>query len=894
MQTARLFKTEKKTNTSINDNLANCENQILMVSDSEDNKAVLIEALGPKYDIIFAVNIDEAIKDFEVYSESLLLVILDVNLTTEDNNSFLQRLKRHELLRYIPFIMTVDSYGEENEIKALDCGAAGILTRPFSHRIIKRRVENIINLHESMTVIKAMVYDQLTGLYSKEYFHRKIRSVLTKNPEKQYDLICSDIEKFKLINDMFGFAEGDRILCEVALAMRNLFGGDSTCARIGPDTFAVLVEHKDDFCEEDCIKTVNSINTLPIPTSISLKFGVYSISDKSMPISQMCDRAVLAVGSIKNKYGETLSVYDDSIRIKLIMEQMLIEGMETALDNKQFVVYFQPKYNIHNDKIAGAEALIRWKHPDKGLIYPGAFIPLFERNGSISRLDRYVWEEACAQVKRWRDMGLKCVPISVNVSRNDLYKTDLIDVLDSIIKKYDIEPSDLHLEITESAYTENPKQMIDVITNLRERGFVIEMDDFGTGYSSLNMLSELPIDVLKLDIAFIQSESESTSHKNIFSFIISLAKWLDLLVIAEGVETKEQIDKIRRMECDYVQGYYFCRPIPAEEFQKLLQPANIDESGKLSAHAKGLAVFGEKYERKGEQRQTILVVDESTTNRKSLRKILEPFYIVAEADNGASALKILKYHGKEIAAAIIDPFAPVMDGCKLLTVMKNDERMKSIPVIMMSKPGKFSEEQALMLGADDFISRPFKQILVLHHVQNIIDSAALKAQQRCAESRQKLLQGAYTDYLTGLLNERGLLEAWENMRDTCLDLFSFLIIDIDNFKDYNDTFGYDAGDEILKTFGNTLQNNLRSDDIIARTGSDEFVIIAPDMANPENALKKAARLCDLATVSCSIGVVVFDRKPQLIDEVAYRADKALRRAKESGKGRSCIWMEDLE
>lgn len=863
-----------------------------MISDNEHDKNALAAALGGKYDIVFADSIEEAMTSFDSYTETLLLIILDMGSVSDENYGLLQRFKKHELLRYIPVIMTVENYGEESEIKALDSGAAGIVTRPFSPEIIKRRVDNIIDLHESLTVIKAMVYDQLTGLYSKEYFHRKIRSVLANNPDKQYDLICSDIEKFKLINDMFGFAEGDRILCEVALAMRNLFGSDSSCARIGPDTFAALVEHRDEFCEEDCIKSVNCINSLPIPTSISLKFGVYSITDKAMPVTQMCDRAVLAVQSIKNKYGETLAVYDDSIRLKLIMEQMLIEGMETALENKQFVVYFQPKYNIRNDKIAGAEALIRWKHPEKGLIYPGAFIPLFERNGSISRLDKYVWEEACAHMKRWRDMGLSCVPISVNVSRNDLYKNDLPDVLDSIVKKYDIAPADLHLEITESAYTENPKQMIDVVTTLRERGFVIEMDDFGTGYSSLNMLSELPIDVLKLDIAFIQSESESTSHKNIFSFIISLAKWLDLLVIAEGVETKEQIDKIRRMECDYVQGYYFCRPIPAEDFLKLLQKHNIDDSGKLTSHVKDFSTLGSDREQDYDPKQTVLVVDESATNRKSLRKILEPFYIVAEADNGASALKILKYHGKEIAVAIIDPSAPVMDGCKLLSVMKNDERMKSIPVIMMSKPGKFSEEQALMLGADDYISRPFKQILVLHHVQNIINGTALKAQQRFTESRQKLVQGAYTDYLTGLLNERGLMEAWENMPETCLDLFSFLIIDIDNFRDYNDSFGYEAGDEILKTFGSTLQNNLRSDDIIARTGSDEFIIIAPDMSNPENALKKAAHLCEITTVPCSIGIVVFERKPALIEEIALRAERAMRHAKEAGKNRSCIWTED--
>ena len=175
------------------------------------------------------------------------------------------------------------------------------------------------------------------------------------------------------------------------------------------------------------------------------------------------------------------------------------------------------KYNIRNDKIAGAEALVRWQHPEKGLIYPKDFIPLFERNGFINKLDCYVWEQAARQMRFWADAGVEVVPISVNVSRMDLYKPDLADTLDAIVKKYGVEPRNLHLEITESAYTDSPKQIIGAVTALRERGFVIEMDDFGTGYSSLNMLSELPIDVLKLDISFIQNETETVSHKNIFS-----------------------------------------------------------------------------------------------------------------------------------------------------------------------------------------------------------------------------------------------------------------------------------------------------------------------------------------------------------------------------------------
>ena len=866
--------------------------RILVVNDDENDRREIESILGKAYEIVFASRGDTAIEVFEDSAVAVRLILLDLRRPPMDSYSFLKECRRHDGLRHIPALVTVESAAEEDEIEALENGAAGIFTKPYNPDIMLRRVCSFINLQDSASIIKTIECDRLTGLYSKEYFYRKVRAVLLQNPDIKYDIICGDIEKFKLINDLFGVPQGDRVLCEVANAVQFLSGPDSVCARLGADIFAALVEHREGFGQENCLKAVAYVNGLSMPANIVLKFGLYNIEDRTVPVSQMCDRAILAAQSIKDRYGVLLAVYDDSIRRKLLMEQSLVEEMETALEEKQFILHFQPKYNIRNDKIAGAEALVRWRHPEQGLIGPDAFIPLFERNGFITRLDRYVWEEACTLLRKWKDMGIDSVPISVNVSRNDLYKSDLPDLLLETVGKHGIEPRDLHLEITESAYTDNPKQIIDVVTALRERGFVIEMDDFGTGYSSLNMLSELPIDVLKLDISFIQNESETSSHKNIFTFIISLAKWLDLLVIAEGVETLEQVRKLRSMDCDYVQGYYFSRPVPEKEYLRMLRESDIDDSGDLISQVDNPLNTEIVLTQRNSSKQIILVVDDSDENRAELRGILEPCYTVEEADNGVSALKYIKKRGKETAAIVLDLDMPIMDGCKFLSIMKNDDRLNSIPIILVADGENSSEEEALDMGADDFITKPYNKKLVLHHVRNNIDSAALRLQQRYLDSRQKLQQGAYTDYLTGLLNRRGLEEAWSNMPDSCLDMFCLIMIDIDNFSDYNDSFGREAGDEILKTFGRSLLACLRSDDIIARTGGDEFIVVAPDMATPENALKKARQLCESAAIPCSVGVVAFDRKPRFLEEASAKAEKAVINAKRNGKNGSCIWTCD--
>ena len=253
------------------------------------------------------------------------------------------------------------------------------------------------------------------------------------------------------------------------------------------------------------LEVARHINDLPNAKNLSLKWGIYRVTDRSVEVEQMCDRVLLAVDSIKGQYHKYFAVYNDILRDKLLREQAMADEMETALLEGQFDVYYQPKFSLTDGGLTGAEALVRWIHPEKGFISPGEFIPLFERNGFITRLDQFVWERTCLCLKQWKEKGYGGLPVSVNVSRADFYQTDLCDILMRLIRKYSLHPSDLHLEITESAYMENPVQILSIIHDLRNLGFILEMDDFGSGYSSLNMLNQMELDVIKLDMKFVRS-----------------------------------------------------------------------------------------------------------------------------------------------------------------------------------------------------------------------------------------------------------------------------------------------------------------------------------------------------------------------------------------------------
>lgn len=544
--------------------------KILVVEDNPLNRELLSQILESEYDVLRAGNGQEALEVLKQYGEGISLILLDIVMPVMDGYTFLSIMKADPAYSSIPVIVATQNDAESDEVAALSHGASDYVAKPYRPQIILHRVASIINLRETAAMVNLIRYDRLTGLYSKEFFYQQVRELLLRNPDRQYDIICSDIENFKLINDVFGVKMGDRLLRGIADLYLKHVGARGICGRLNSDQFACILEHTVDYTDEMFMGASQEVDHILDTKSIVLKWGIYRIKDRTIPVEQMCDRAILAAGSIKGFYGKHFTAYDDTLRNSLLREQKITDSMEEALADGQFQIYLQPKYRIKDEKLIGAEALVRWDHPEWGFQSPAEFILLFEKNGFITKLDQFVWDRTCAVIQDWEESGIPPISVSVNVSRADIHNADLTDILMGTVMKHSLSPSQLHLEITESAYTEDPAQIIDTVKRLRALGFIIEMDDFGSGYSSLNMLNEMPIDILKLDMKFIQNETAKPSTRGILKFIIELARWMHLSVAAEGVETREQLGRLREIGCDYVQGFYFAKPMSCEEFTQLL------------------------------------------------------------------------------------------------------------------------------------------------------------------------------------------------------------------------------------------------------------------------------------------------------------------------------------
>lgn len=420
-------------------------------------------------------------------------------------------------------------------------------------------------------------FDVLTGLYNRRTFITQATQILKGKPAGSFALVSIDLNNFKVVNDRFGHTAGDKALRLVGESLLNYCHNDESIV-VGhdvADVFLLLLPASPSLGKELLSLAQKGNIKLDLPLSLTSRLGVFIITDTTLDVNLMIDRAMLAQRSLKGHSETSLAFYDDAMRQNLLEEQQLTEDMETALAEHQFQVWFQPQYDYDTGALIGAEALVRWLHPLKGLLTPAKFIPLFERNGFISKLDAYVWEESCRYLQLWRqDISKKDISVSVNVSRVDIYNTDLCTQLLQLIKKYDLTPSLLKLEITESAYMENSAQLIKCVEKLHALGFSVEMDDFGSGFSSLNMLKAVPVDLLKLDMRFLEVGNEERGG-NILSSVIRMAHWLKLPVVAEGVETKTQAEYLKSLNCSFMQGYYFAKPMPSGEFTQLLSHSPV-------------------------------------------------------------------------------------------------------------------------------------------------------------------------------------------------------------------------------------------------------------------------------------------------------------------------------
>ena len=562
---------------------------MLIVDNVEINRTALGRFFEDDYTILAAGSGQEALSVLS--SGTVNVILLALEMQGMDGFEFLSLMQRTGKSSEVPVVATLEHIDHESEAKAMEMGAADFITKPYHPTVVRSRVRNVLGRHENewrkllqmaqdqeiVEMKRYMDTDTLTGLYNRESFYRKAAEVMKSNNGTLYDIVYLDISCFKVINSLFHMETGDVILKAAGFYLSAAVGESGVCARLEADHFAVCIPDSRLHIEEFLQGLDANIKSLGINHNVRFFAGIYPVQDPFLPVDRMCDWAHMALNKIKGSYVKRYAYYDDSMWEVMLREQTLVRDMEIGLHEKQFRIYMQAVYNMEQKKIVGAEALVRWIHPVIGTILPSYFIPLFERNGFIMRVDRYVWEGVCQLLKDQKDKLGKVIPISVNVSRLNFYNLDLLQFLLDLVEKYELEPWMLKLEITETAYMDEPEKIISVIKEFRTQGFVILMDDFGSGHSSLSMLKNLPVDVLKLDMSFAHEVSHSRRVNAILKFIMSLSRELDMQVIVEGVETKKQLDIVSELGCQDIQGYYFSRPLPADEFMKLLEEQEQEE-----------------------------------------------------------------------------------------------------------------------------------------------------------------------------------------------------------------------------------------------------------------------------------------------------------------------------
>ena len=561
---------------------------LLVIDDNEMDREMLQDILGLDYHVLMAEEGREGLKMLQQHFRDISLVLLDLQMPVMDGIDFLKSANRDRLLNLVPIMVATSDDSDETEAKCLKLGAADFVPKPYKPGIMLSRIANIIKLKESAAALSAIEYDELTGLYTRQAFYHHAELMLKQNPDKKYTLIISDIDEFKMVNEKYGEDMGNAVIKAGADSLKPCIDMGMLVGRYGGDRFACMMEfdresgalggeagrHVNKFGDpghqDPMLSLITGVeNSFPVK-GLQVKMGIYDDVDHDLPVSILCDRALMAVKSIKHQYGMSYAFYNGELQEQKEKEQHILESMREAYEQEQFRVYYQPKHDVETGRLIGAEALVRWIHPEYGFMSPAEFIPLFEKNGFITYVDYYVWKHSCINIKRWLDKGLRVVPISVNSSRRDFEYEDYLKIIMMPVEANGIDPELLHIEVTESVFSSNISVLVDELKACREKGFRIEMDDFGSGYSSLNILSSLPLDIVKLDRSFM-SEIHDERKNRVLASCVGLSKTLGLTTIAEGVENVEQLNVLKTLGCEGVQGYYYAKPMPADEFEEYLR-----------------------------------------------------------------------------------------------------------------------------------------------------------------------------------------------------------------------------------------------------------------------------------------------------------------------------------
>lgn len=867
--------------------------KILVLEENVQDKKILLDILDKDFLIFIATDIQNLQEIVNKQYDDFSAIILDISIQLDQKYDFLCTMNKNNQLSKIPVLVTSSTSDTHLEKKVLELGVQNYIIKPYESEIFKLKLLNTITICENNEFSHMITYDSLTKLYTKEYFYKYAEKIIKENSSVEFDIICCDIMRFKLVNEFYGINEGNSLLCFVAGMLRRDTKNKGICCRINKDIFALLIPRPVKYLKAHFDSSAKYIKDFNHNLNNILKYGIYQIQDRTIPVNIMCDRAYLALESIKDKYDTLYVFYNEKIRQRLLNEQFISLNMENALLNEEFHVYLQSKHDLVTGELTSAEALVRWVHPKKGIISPTEFIPILEKNGFITKLDVFIWEKVCKTIREWIDNGIKPIPISVNISRADIYNPNIDQILMNIVNKYNVLPQFLYLEITETAYIENEQDLILTLKKLKKLGFIIAMDDFGSGYSSLNMLSELPIDVLKLDIRFIQGNHFTKNRRDIISFIISLARWFNMHIIAEGIETIEQVNLLRSLGCERGQGYYFSKPLSIPDFTEFVSSSlNNKNLVKQTTNKKNTLVYN--------KHDSILILDETRLEINTLKQVFKKLYTTLSFTTADEMINYISSHDSTISSVIVNVLENTT--INLISKIVYQCNLYDIPVLTIHHSGHLITK-CISKGVSDCIVSPYSSISLPNRVRNAICEKKVSKFVKQKEFKSAILdmkERAEKDTLTNLLN-RTEFEARVHK------FFShnkqpegiFIILDIDHFKNINDSLGHISGDKILCFVAELLIEIFPETNIISRLGGDEFALFIPYKLEQFELEKKLLKICqtfsanESTKVSCSVGVCFSPIHGFSYKELYKNSDIALLNAKQLGKSQYVIFEHGL-
>ena len=546
-------------------NLSNTgeKRKILIVENDEFNLKSLISLLADRYEIITACDGKIGLRLLEENYKDLALVLMNIQIPVLSGFDFLRKVQEDPFLSLIPIIVMTASDAPKTEVVCLNLGAADYIRKPYHAELIKKRLENVIRLRESSVSLREIEKDSLTGLYTEQAFFHYSRRIMQFRSDKKMHVIIGRIKDFELIISIYGRKKANELLCYMASIYNKKFKY-GLLAKKGKASFLCLLSDDYKLDHQRMDNVINEFTENAPIKGIRIKYGIYKNIDKNLPITTICDYASMAAETVMEDYNHDYAYYTDELAQKRIYNQMIENCFTDALKNKEFMIYYQPKIDVITEKVIGAEALVRWQRTDGSMISPENFIPIYEKNGQIQKLDAYIFGQVYRLQKRILDESKKLLSVSVNLSRSSILCEEIVEQYTKIVRENDIPITCVPLEITESASVYGQK-VVKVAERLLQSGFKLHIDDFGSGYSSMESLSRLPFSVLKIDKSLIDHICE-TRVEILVNHIIKLSKDLNMRVLAEGVETKEQLDILRKIKCDEIQGFYYARPMPEVEF----------------------------------------------------------------------------------------------------------------------------------------------------------------------------------------------------------------------------------------------------------------------------------------------------------------------------------------